>query len=168
MSRFSYIGALLAAIVLPSFAAADSYPDRPIRAIASQGPGGLSDVFMRALAEELTPVLGQSVVVENRVGAAGSIGARACADAEPDGYTICILNNESMVINPLIFKNMNFDPKTSLTHVVRLFYPNARIRGERFAECEDVRSARGASQVQAQDYELPDAIAFEGRVHGGL
>jgi tripartite-type tricarboxylate transporter receptor subunit TctC len=121
MSRFSYIGALLAAIVLPSFAAADSYPDRPIRAIASQGPGGLSDVFMRALAEELTPVLGQSVVVENRVGAAGSIGARACADAEPDGYTICILNNES-VINPLIFKNMNFDPKTSLTHVARLFY----------------------------------------------
>ena len=48
------------------------------------------------------PVLGQSVVVENRVGAAGSIGARACADSEPDGYTICILNNESMVINPLI------------------------------------------------------------------
>ena len=82
MKRLSFIGALLAAIVLalvlpPSFAAADSYPDRPIRAIGSQGPGGLSDVFMRALADELSPALGGTVVVENRVGAAGSIGARA-------------------------------------------------------------------------------------------
>jgi tripartite-type tricarboxylate transporter receptor subunit TctC len=102
-------------------AAADDYPNKPIRAIASQGPGGLSDVFMRALADQLGPVLGQSVVVENRVGAAGSIGARACADAEPDGYTICILNNESMVINPLI-QTTHFDPKKSLNHVTRLFY----------------------------------------------
>jgi tripartite-type tricarboxylate transporter receptor subunit TctC len=114
---------VLAAIVLPaSIAAADSYPDRPIRAIASQGPGGLSDVFMRALADELGPELGGTVVVENRVGAAGSIGARACAESPPDGYTICILNAESMVINPIIFKNMSIDPATQLTHVMRLFY----------------------------------------------
>ena len=97
MNRLSYICLSLVAVVLPStFAIADSYPDRPIRAIASQGPGGLSDVFMRALADELGPALGQTVVVENRVGAAGSIGARTCADSPPDGYTICILNNESM------------------------------------------------------------------------
>jgi tripartite-type tricarboxylate transporter receptor subunit TctC len=66
-------------------------------------------------------VLSESVVVENRVGAAGSIGARACADSEPDGYTICILNNESMVINPLI-QTTHFDPKARLNHVTRLFY----------------------------------------------
>lgn len=123
MIRVFRIGALIAAVALPwCGAVADSYPDKPIRAIASQGPGGLSDVFMRALADQLGPALGGTMVVENRVGAAGSIGARACADAEPDGYTICILNNESMVINPLIAKNVNFDPKTSLTHVTRLFY----------------------------------------------
>ena len=98
------------------------YPNKPIRAIASQGPGGLSDVFMRALADQLGPALGTTVVVENRVGAAGLIGARACADAEPDGYTICILTAELMVINPIIFTNMNFDPKSTLTHVMRLFY----------------------------------------------
>ena len=122
MTRISFIGAVLAAVVLPSASAtADSYPDRPIRAIASQGPGGLSDVFMRALAEGIGPLLGQSVVVENRVGAAGSIGARACAESEPDGYTICILNNEAMVINPFI-QSTSFDPKTRLTHVMRLFY----------------------------------------------
>ena len=123
MTRLACVAALLAAVLPPSNAAtADSYPDRPIRAIASQGPGGLSDVFMRALAEEMGPEIGGTVVVENRVGAAGSIGARTCADSAPDGYTICILNNESMVINPLIFKNMDLDPKKDLVHVTRLFY----------------------------------------------
>jgi len=123
MIRLSCVGALLAIFVLPStFATADSYPDRPIRAIASQGPGGLSDLFMRALADQLGPELGGIVVVENRVGAAGSIGARACADSPPDGYTICILNNESMNINPIIFQKMNFDPKKELVHVTRLFH----------------------------------------------
>src|SRR5262245_16324138 len=98
MSRLTRIVALLAAVVLPStLAAADDWPNRPIRAIASQGPGGISDIFMRVLADQLGPALGTTVVVENKVGAAGSIGARACADSEPDGYTICILNNEAMV-----------------------------------------------------------------------
>ena len=124
MSRLTRIAALLGAIVLPSTVAvaASDYPNRPIRAIASQGPGGISDLFMRVLADQLGPALGTTVVVENRVGAAGSIGARACADAEPDGYTICILNNEAMVINPIIFEKMNFDAKQHLEHVIRLYY----------------------------------------------
>lgn len=117
-------GAALAAllVMLPStFATADDYPNRPIRAIIPQGPGGLSDVFMRALADELGPALGQTIVVENKVGAAGSIGAKACADATPDGYTICVLNNESMAINPWILKNVTFDPKKDVTPITRLF-----------------------------------------------
>lgn len=122
MTRLSCVCALLAVVVLPSPVAADDYPNKPIRAIASQGPGGLSDVFLRALAEELRPGLGESVVVENRTGASGSIGARACADAPPDGYTICILNGESQVINPLILKNMSLDPKKDLVPITRLFY----------------------------------------------
>ena len=109
-----------AASALP--AVAQDYPNRSIRVLAAQGPGGLSDVFMRALAEELRAPLGESVVVENRAGASGSLAARLCADATPDGYTICILNGESMVINPLIFKNMSLDPRKDLTHVTRLFY----------------------------------------------
>lgn len=103
-------------------ALAQEYPNRPIRVIAVQGPGGLSDVFMRVLAEELRPGLGETVVVENRVGASGSIGARACADAPPDGYTFCIVNGEATIVNPLIFKNAAFDPKKNLVPVTRLFY----------------------------------------------
>ena len=122
MDRWSRV-LVLCALLAPALpAAAQDYPNRPIRAIANQGPGGLSDVFMRALAEEVGPILGQSIVIENRVGASGSIGARACADAPPDGYTICSLSGESMVINPLIFKNMTLDPKKDLVHIMRLFY----------------------------------------------
>ena len=123
MTLFFKACILLAAAMLPStFAVADDYPNRPIRAIANQGPGGLSDVFLRALAEEVSPILGQSIVIENRVGAMGSIGARACADAQPDGYTICSLSGESMLINPLILKNMSLDPQKDLVHITRLFY----------------------------------------------
>src|SRR5262249_26885845 len=86
--------ALLLLLRSGAAAAAEDYPARPIRAIASQGAGGLSDIWMRALGEELAPVLGQSLVVEDRMGAAGSIGARACAEAPPDGHTICILPAE--------------------------------------------------------------------------
>jgi tripartite-type tricarboxylate transporter receptor subunit TctC len=110
---------VLAAMALP--AAADDYPTRPIRAIASQGPGGLSDLFMRALGEQMGPALGTSIVVEDRVGAEGTIGAKACADAAPDGYTICILPGETIVINPLI-QPSDFDPVNSLVPVARPYY----------------------------------------------
>ncbi len=109
----------LAATALP--AAAQDYPTRPIRAIASQGPGGLSDLFMRALGDQIDPALGTSFVVEDRAGAEGTIGAKACADATPDGYTICILPGEAIVINPLI-QPSDFDPSKTLAPVARPYY----------------------------------------------
>ena len=121
MHRWSAILALLAPAVLTVPAAAQDYPTRPIRAIASQGPGGLSDLFMRALGEQMVPLLGTSLVVEDRVGAEGTVGAKACADAAPDGYTICILPGETIVINPLI-QPSDFDPAKSLVPVARPYY----------------------------------------------
>ena len=113
--------ALLALLAIAAPAAAEDYPARPIRAIASQGAGGLSDIWMRALGEELAPLLGQSLVVEDRMGAAGSIGARACAEAPPDGYTICILPAEPIVINPIISPIAGFDPTRSLAPITKPF-----------------------------------------------
>jgi tripartite-type tricarboxylate transporter receptor subunit TctC len=115
----SILGAAMAMWSVP--AASQDYPNRPIRVIASQGAGGLSDVFMRALAEELRPLLGEALVIENRTGANGTIGARACAEATPDGYTICILPGEPVLFNPLIEKNVPFDPKI-LTPITKLFF----------------------------------------------
>lgn len=103
-------------------AAQDNWPNRPIRVIASQGAGGLSDIWMRAVADELGPLLGGSVVVEDRAGAAGSIGARACGEAPPDGYTFCILPEQPITINPVINPIAGFDPVKSLLPVSRVFY----------------------------------------------
>ena len=120
MQRWTLAVALGLTFVSPS-AFADDYPSRPIKAIASQGPGGLSDLFMRALGEQMGPALGTSIVVEDRVGAEGTVGAKACAEAAPDGYTICILPGETIVINPLI-QPSDFDPAQRLVPVARPYY----------------------------------------------
>ena len=118
-SRALALAALLATVVP---AAADDYPTRPIRVIASQGAGGLSDIWMRAAADQLGPVLGQSIVVEDRVGAGGTIGARACGEAPPDGYTICIIPIEAIGINPVINPVAGWDPAKSLVGITKAFY----------------------------------------------
>ena len=120
MQRWTLAVALGLTFVSPS-AFADDYPSRPIKSIASQGPGGLSDLFMRALGEQMGPALGTSIVVEDRVGAEGTVGAKACAEAAPDGYTICILPGETIVINPLI-QPSDFDPAQRLVPVARPYY----------------------------------------------
>ena len=121
MHRWYPIVALLALTGLPLPAGAQNYPTRPIKAIASQGPGGLSDLFMRALGDQMGPALGTSIVVEDRTGAEGTIGAKACADAAPDGYTVCILPSETLTINPVIYPS-DFDPWKALAPVARPYY----------------------------------------------
>jgi tripartite-type tricarboxylate transporter receptor subunit TctC len=117
--------ALLAAFALLGCAAthvvAQDYPTRPIRVIATSSAGGTSDIFMRALAEELHKSLGQPIVVENRPGGAFNIGARACAEAAPDGYTLCIIPGEPLVFNQFLFKNLAFDPATAFEPITQLF-----------------------------------------------
>jgi tripartite-type tricarboxylate transporter receptor subunit TctC len=140
MRRWSSALALCALLASALPAMAQDYPTRPIRVIASQGPGGLSDIWMRAVADELGPILGGTVVVEDRMGAGGSIGARACGESPPDGYTFCILPAEAMVINPIITPISGFDPKKSLAPVTKAFYltqiyaVNATLGAKNFAE----------------------------------
>jgi len=122
MKAAATVSALLVSFLLPAgLANADNYPSKLLRAVTSQGPGGLSDIFMRGLADELGTVLGQTIIVENRVGAAGTIGARACADAAPDGHTFCILPDTANVYNPIIFPGSGFDPKARLAPITRLY-----------------------------------------------
>jgi tripartite-type tricarboxylate transporter receptor subunit TctC len=101
---------------------AQDYPVRPIRAIATTSAGGISDLFMRALGEELHKRLGQPVIVENRPGGANNLGTRACADAAPDGYTICITQTEPIVYNQFLYKNLGYNPETGLAPVSNLFF----------------------------------------------
>ena len=121
MRRPAFI-AVIFAFMLPGFAVAqDNWPTRPIRALTTASPGGLSDVFMRALGEKLQQRLGRPIVVENRPGGMQNVGARACQDSAPDGYTICIINADPMIYNQFLIKNMPFDPVHGLQPITKLF-----------------------------------------------
>jgi tripartite-type tricarboxylate transporter receptor subunit TctC len=99
---------------------AQDYPTRPIKVIATSSAGGTSDIFMRALGDEMQKRLGQPIVIENRPGGAFNIGTRACAEAPPDGYTLCIIPGEPLVFSQFLFKTLNFDP-AALEPVTQLF-----------------------------------------------
>ena len=102
-------------------AQAQDYPTRPIRALTTASAGGISDVFMRALGDKLGARLGQPIVVENRPGGMQNVGARACQDAAPDGYTICIINADPIIYNQFLIKDMPFDPVHGLQPITDLF-----------------------------------------------
>jgi tripartite-type tricarboxylate transporter receptor subunit TctC len=118
----AFMALLVSALLVPvSGASAQDWPDRPIRALTTTSPGGISDVFMRALAEKLGPKLGKPIVIENRPGGMQNVGARACQDSAPDGYTICIINADPMIYNQFLIKDMPFDPVHGLQPITKLF-----------------------------------------------
>src|SRR5262245_35454428 len=89
---------------------AQSWPDRPIKIIAPFPAGGLVDVLARALGDEMAKSLHQPVIVENRPGAGGNVGAEFVARASPDGYTLLMTSPGIQSINQFLYKSMPFDP----------------------------------------------------------
>lgn len=121
MTRFVIaIAALIAAALLP--AAAQDWPSRPVRIIIPLGPGGGGDVFTRKLADELQKALGQPFLVENRPGGGLNIGTRACAEAAPDGYTMCMLSSEPLTYNQFLYKSIPYNPDKDLQPIANLFF----------------------------------------------
>jgi tripartite-type tricarboxylate transporter receptor subunit TctC len=108
-------------IALTVLGLADDYPSRPIHVLTTSSAGGISDIFMRVLGDELHKRLGQPLIIENRPGGSGNIASRACQDAQPDGYTICIINADPMIYNQYLFKNLSFDPD-KLVPIINLFH----------------------------------------------
>jgi tripartite-type tricarboxylate transporter receptor subunit TctC len=113
---------LLALLAVPAIAPAQTYPAKPIRLIVSIAAGSVTDVIMRAAAAELQPRLGQPLVVENVGGAAGILGGKACAQAAPDGYNVCVIYHSTMSFNPLLFSNLPYNPDADFVPVGRLFF----------------------------------------------
>jgi tripartite-type tricarboxylate transporter receptor subunit TctC len=98
----------LATIVIP-VSAAEQFPTRPIRVIVPYAPGGNVDISARIIAPPLGEALGQTIVVDNRPGAGGNLGASLVAKATPDGYTLLVGSSGPLSVNPVIFKNLPYD-----------------------------------------------------------
>jgi tripartite-type tricarboxylate transporter receptor subunit TctC len=116
------IGAVAAAIIIASAGtgAAQTYPNRLIKAVVPYTAGGPIDVISRIVARRLGDVLGHSIIIENRPGASGMIGNRAVAAAEPDGYTLLFGNTSTLVVSPMVSHTRDFDMLGRLTPVARL------------------------------------------------
>jgi tripartite-type tricarboxylate transporter receptor subunit TctC len=125
MTMFQVFGLAVCAVLAwlaPSAPAnAQDWPTRTVRMIIPLGAGGGGDVFSRLLAEELQKRFGQPFVVENRPGGGLNIGARACAEAAPDGYTICVMSSEPVVYNQFLFKSLPFNPEKDFEPITNLF-----------------------------------------------
>jgi tripartite-type tricarboxylate transporter receptor subunit TctC len=126
--RFHFVASRLVALVLavggllalPGETAANvapTFPDKPIRMVVTFPAGGGTDALARVVGTEIGKRMGQTVMIDNRPGASGNIGAELVARSMPDGYTLLIVNS-SFAINPGVFKTLQFDPKNDFTAVI--------------------------------------------------
>jgi tripartite-type tricarboxylate transporter receptor subunit TctC len=120
MHRLRIAMIVLAMCVVPGLAGAQAYPAKPVRIVVPFVAGGATDVVARLLAQKLTDAWGQSVVVENRSGAGGNIGADAVAKSAPDGYTLLMTSGSIVTANPYIYKSMPFDAAKDLVAITNV------------------------------------------------
>ena len=128
-------------------ATAQEFPSRLVRVIASSAAGGISDTFMRVLGDALHKRWGQPIIIENRPGGNFNIGSRVCAEATPDGYTICIMSNEAVTYNLYLY-NLPFDlekgiaPLTNLFFITQMLAVNSDLKAKTIAELIAVAKAK--------------------------
>jgi tripartite-type tricarboxylate transporter receptor subunit TctC len=139
---------------LASAAQAQTYPDRPIRLIVAIAAGSVTDVVMRAAANELAPRLGQPLVIENKGGASGILGAQACAQAAPDGYTLCTVYHSTTSYNPRLFDKLPYDADTDFAPVTRLFMLTEGLFVSSALKVSSVAELKALAQAK------PDALNF--------
>src|SRR5262245_40584538 len=123
------------------------WPTKPVTLIIPFPAGGAMDVLGRALAQDLGDKLGQPFVIDNRVGAAGNIGAMAAAKAPPDGYTLLMAGAGSLALNKFLFVGMPYDPETDLAPIVlvsklpHIFVVSSKVEAKTLKELVDYTKA---------------------------
>ena len=127
---------IVGVVLFATQAVAQSYPSKPIRLVVPFTPGGVTDTSGRLIAEQLSKRLGQQVVVDNKPGASGNIGTQMVASAEPDGYTLLLGFDGTLVINPHVFPKVGFDTTKDFAPIgkigdavlILVAYPGAPIK----------------------------------------
>jgi len=122
-SLVAAVGIVLAATMAAAFpAVAQTWPTKPIRIIVPYPPGGTSDILARTLGQKLSEVLGQTIVVDNKPGANGNVGADLVAKAAPDGYTFLLADIGAIAISPSVYPTLPFDPVKDFSPVTMVAY----------------------------------------------
>jgi tripartite-type tricarboxylate transporter receptor subunit TctC len=107
-------------VVVPAMAWSQAWPQKPVKMVVPFAAGGATDVVARLLAQKLGEAWGQTVIVENRAGAGGNIGADAVAKSPPDGYTILMASGSIVTANPYMYKSLSFDPAKDLVPITNV------------------------------------------------
>jgi tripartite-type tricarboxylate transporter receptor subunit TctC len=110
----------LAVLALAAPAAAQTYPSKPVKVVVTYPPGGTPDIYGRIMSAELSKLWGQSVVVENRTGAGGTIGTDSVAKSAPDGYTLLFAADATITIAPHLYSKLPYDPVRDLAPIVNV------------------------------------------------
>ena len=110
--------AITAALLAANALAADKYPDKPLRLIVALPAGGPTDILARLIAQPLAANLGQAIVVDNRPGAGGNIGAELVAKSPADGYTLFMGTSGPLAINASLYKSIGFDPLKDFAPII--------------------------------------------------
>ena len=125
LNRREMIGAALAlgaTATATGAHAAQAWPSKPIRLVVPYPPGGSSDIIARAISQPLSEALGQSVIVDNKAGANGNLGADYVSKSAPDGYTLLLCDTGALAISPSVYTKLGFDPSKDLRGVTMLAY----------------------------------------------
>jgi tripartite-type tricarboxylate transporter receptor subunit TctC len=154
--------ALLACLVLllPSVAGAQNWPSKPIHIIVSSGAGGTADILARMIGEKLVPALGQPVIIENRPGAGGHLGAGLVARAQPDGYTLLMSGSPTHSVGPHLFKRLSYDPMRDVPPVAMVAVaPNLLVTRSSFP-------AKSLAELVALAREKPGQLTYSSAGNG--
>lgn len=150
----------LATLAAPSLARADTFPTRPVTWIVPGAPGSVLDVGARLIAVKMAAVLGQNVVVDNKIGAGGTIGTEAAARAAPDGYTVFYGNFAVFAIAPLLFPNLRYDAQRDFVPIHGIA-ASANIVVAAPGRYRDIAALIAAAKAR------PDEITYAGGVGSG-
>ena len=141
-------------VAAASLAHAQAWPQKPIKIVVPYPPGGTSDILARAIAPGLQAAFGQAIVIENKPGATGNLGAEFVAKAAPDGNTLLLADIGSLAISPSVFPTLPFDPVKNFAPVIMVAYSPHILAAHPSVPAKNVKELIALREGQARQAQL--------------